>query len=76
MITKEEIQIWVKEEWDRLEKEKQNKCNHRRSGTFHQGISIVVCDDCNKELTEEDVVPDKRLDKSAQLIVDSVRMKL
>ncbi len=58
MTTKEQIKEWAREEWVRLDLEKtmqiQAACTHARSGTIKFKTSIVVCDDCKKELNSDD----------------------
>lgn len=43
-ITKEQVQEWTREEWARLEREKQEKCDHNVSGKLQAGV--MTCDDC------------------------------
>ena len=62
MTTKEQVQKWAREEWERLDREKlekrQKECNHIRSGTFLNNTFVVICDNCDKEITSNDVGSD------------------
>ena len=58
MPTKEEIQVWAREEWARLDREKtesiQAACTHARSGTQNRETREIACDDCDKIVTLAD----------------------
>ena len=60
MPTKDEVQAWVREEWARLEAEKQAACGHARSGTLRD--QVVICDDCGKALGDDDGPADEPSD--------------
>ena len=47
-VTKEQIQAWVREEQEKIDKEKQEACDHKVSGTLNNGV--LTCDTCNKVL--------------------------
>ena len=50
----------VRDELELLEKKKQLKCDHARSGTLNED-SDLTCDDCGKLLDEDDgPTPDAR----------------
>ncbi len=51
-LTESQIRTVVREEWARLEQEKQDACDHARSGTIRD--SLLFCDDCGKQLSFED----------------------
>ena len=57
MGNEEETRRWAREEWAKLDAAKtqaeQAACGHAKSGTIHNGV--VVCDDCRKTLTLDDV---------------------
>ncbi len=58
MTTKEEIQVWAREEWARLDLEKtenaQAVCDHARYGIYAPNSSDILCDDCKKVVTMSD----------------------
>ena len=47
--TEEEIRAWVRDEQEKIDKEKQEACNHMVSGTLNEDKS-VTCSDCKKIL--------------------------
>ncbi len=75
MTTKEQVQKWVREEWARLEQERQDACDHARSGTLRGGL--LFCDDCGKQLDFGDQYrtdrPEAELAPVEQRHVDRVR---
>ena len=44
------VRQWVRDEQRKIEAEKQDQCNHARSGTVNSNLQVVTCDDCNKVL--------------------------
>ena len=49
MPTEEEIRAWVRDEQTKIDKEKQDACNHAQSGTLNSEKKIVICDACGYE---------------------------
>ena len=66
MPTKEEVQQWVRDEWARLEIEKQEACGHARSGTLRG--QVVTCDDCGKTLGDGDIAVDEPPDAARRAL--------
>ena len=62
-ISEELVRAWVREEQERIDTEKQEKCSHMVSGTLNEDKS-VTCSDCKKVLVFDpddtgSMVPDK-----------------
>ncbi len=51
MPTEKEIRQWVRDEWAKIEREKQDACEHLRSCTF-QPNGDITCDQCGKTLED------------------------